>query len=180
MKKIISILLTLILFVGCGNFRASPIGEVEDFLSKYQKLDSEVIGQLNTIVDADANLTSEQKVDYKNAIKRQYRDLTYNIKDEIIDGDTATVTVEIEVYDYHKALVMAEQHLNENPDDFLTENDTFDERKYFDYKTEQMANTTDKIKYTLSLTLTKQDENWVIDNISETVRTKIHGLYNYS
>jgi len=180
MKKIFPILLAIFLFVGCGNMKASPTSEVEDFLSKYQKLDSAVLSQLNTIVDVDANLTPTQKDEYKNVIKRQYKDLTYNVKDEVIDGNNATVTIEIEVYDYHKTLLTVQQHLAENPDEFSDTNNTFDENKYFDYRVSQMINTTDKIKYTLNLTLTKEEDKWVINNLSEIDREKIHGLYNYS
>ena len=37
-------------------------------------------------------------------MKKQYQNLTYTIKDEEIDGDTAIVKVEIEVYDFNKAM----------------------------------------------------------------------------
>ena len=36
----------------------------------------------------------------------------------------------------------------------------------------------DKIKYTLNLTLTKKDKKWVLNDISESDRQKLHGLYN--
>ncbi|MGI6324620.1 MAG: hypothetical protein ACOXZS_01580 [Bacilli bacterium] len=180
MKKILSILLLAFLFTGCLKMKATPTTEVEDFFAKYQQLDSVVISQLNEVINKDTNLTSNQRKAYRDAIERQYRNLKYEIKEERVDGDVATVTAEIEVFDYHKALTAAQQYLTENPDQFTDEEDVFDESKYFDYKVQQMADTTDKVTYTLDLTLIKQGDKWVLEDLTDTDREKIHGLYNYS
>lgn len=180
MRKIWPIFLTIIFLTGCFNFRKTPTAEVEDFFSKYQKLDTVVLDQLDEVVDEDTDLTTAQKKDYKEAIKRQYQNLTYNIKEEEINADEATVTVEIEVYDYHKALVAAQNYLTENPDEFTDADDTFDESEYFAYKVDKMMNMKEKIKYTLNLTLTKENKDWVLDDLTEIDRSKIHGLYDYS
>ena len=42
-----------------------------------------------------------------------------------------------------------------------------------------MEKTNTKVKYTLELTLTKTDDEWEVDNLTETERQKIHGIYNY-
>ena len=51
--------------------------------------------------------------------------------------------------------------------------ETYDEEKL--YRLEQAK---DKVKYTLNLTLTKADDKWVLNDISQADRQKIHGLYN--
>ena len=47
-----------------------------------------------------------------------------------------------------------------------------------DYKLEKLKDAKDKIKYTLNLTLTKSNKRWILNDITETDRQKIHGLYN--
>ena len=61
MKKLFIIgLLSLFLLTGCGN-DMSPTGAVEKFLSKYQKMDSEVLAQLDKVVSEDSDMSDEQK-----------------------------------------------------------------------------------------------------------------------
>jgi uncharacterized protein YcfL len=180
MKKLFSILLITFLLAGCTFGKATPTQEVEVFFSKYQTLDTVVISQLNNMVDADATLSATQKTNYKEAIKRQYRDLSYEVKDEKIDGNKATVTVEIEVYDLHKTLKTAEQYLADHSNLFTSGDGSFDNNKYLDYRISQMSKEKEKIKYTLNLSLTKSDKGWILDDLSSIDREKIHGLYNYS
>lgn len=180
MKKLFPILLITFLFIGCSLAKATPTQEVEAFFSKYQTLDIAVTSQLNSMIDNDTNLNTTQKNSYKEAIKRQYRDLTYEIKSEAIEEDKATVTVEIEVYDLYKTLKAAEQYLVENPALFKSGDGSFDNGKYIDYRISQMSKEKEKIKYTLTLSLTKSDKGWVIKDLSSIDREKIHGLYNYS
>lgn len=71
-------------------------------------------------------MNEDQKNTYSDIMKRQYEDLTYEIKDEVIDGDNATVTVEIEVYDYYKVNQEAQNYYNENPNEFQDDADTDD------------------------------------------------------
>ena len=111
-------------------------------------------------------------------MKKQYKNLTYTIKEEIVDGDNATVTVEIEVYDYNTAINNAETYYTNNADEFKNDAGELDESKYMDYKIKQMQDVKDKVKYTLNLTLTKKDKTWVLNDITETDRQKLHGLYN--
>ena len=41
-----------------------------------------------------------------------------------------------------------------------------------------MKNTNDKIKYTLNLTLTRNDKKWILNDITDVDRQKIHGIYS--
>ena len=65
-----------------------------------------------------------------------------------------------------------------NPDEFKNDTGELDNSKYMDYKIEQLQNVKDRVKYTLNLTLTKKDKTWILNDITETDRQKIHGLYN--
>lgn len=179
MKKILLIIMTLFLLVGCETVMNNPTKRVETFLNKYQTMDSEVLKQLDETLSNDVNLTESQKKDYKDLMKKQYQNLTYTIKDEEVNGDKATVKVEIEVYDFNKAMTKADDYLSENQDEFTDGNNNIDNEKFMDYKIKEMKNVNDKVKYTIDFTLTKNNNKWQLDDIDEITRQKIHGIYNY-
>lgn len=179
MKKILLLITTILLLAGCESVMNNPTKRVEVFLNKYQTMDEEVLSQLDDTLNNDRTLTTTQKKDYKDMMKKQYQNLTYTIKDEEVDGDTATVKVEIEVYDFNKAMNEADSYLLENQDEFIDENNKVDNKKFMDYKIKQMKNTNEKVKYTIEFNLTKNDNTWTLDNVDEITRQKIHGIYNY-
>ena len=212
MKKLLIILLiSLFLITGCGN-SMTPTGAVEDFLGKYQSMDSEVLAQLDSVVSNDTTMSDEQKKEYKTLMEKQYQYLSYKITNEEIVGDTATVDVEVEVFDYATSIRKSTEYYNQNRDMFYEDKNTrnndvtvIDENsnnkvdnnashegnvntddgsiveessRYIDYKIEQLKNVTDKIKYTITFNLTKKDDKWVVEDISDIDRKKIHGLFD--
>lgn len=206
MKKISKVLLVaiaLFLVVGCGNMMNTPTKKVEEFLSKYQTLDKDVIDQLDDVIDESESFTEEQREKYHDLMKNQYKNLSYKIKDETEDGDTATVVAEIEVLDYGKAISDAEAYLASNRDEFLSNNtdstdntntdntdtntntndndsiidNAIDKVKFLTYKIKQMADTKDKVTYTINFNLTKENGKWKLNDISDIDRLKLHGLY---
>lgn len=179
MKKILLVLLTLFLMVGCDNLMNTPTKRVEEFLNKYQKMDNKVLNQLDYTFEQDYELTDKQKENYKTAMKKQYKDLVYTIKDETIDGKTAVVKVEIEVYDYSKAMSDADNYLLNNQNEFMNADGSVNKEKFLDYKIEEIGKMTERVKYTLDLTLTKDDDTWLMNDITEIDRQKIHGIYSY-
>lgn len=178
MKKMLFVIAALLLFVGCDSIMNSPTKRVEEFLNDYQTLDEEVLSQLDDTLKTEELLTDEHKNTYKEIMKKQYQNLTYTIKDETVDGDKATVTAEIEVYDYSKAMNDADDYLIQNKDEFTDDEGNVDNEKFMSYKIEQMKNVKDKVKYTIPFTLTKEDSEWKLDDISESDRQKIHGIYS--
>jgi len=179
MKKILMIVLTIFMLVGCDMVMNNPTKRVENFLNKYQVLDEEVLRQLDTTLNNEEGLTNKQREDYKEVMKKQYKDLTYTIKDEEVNGNTATVKVEIKVYDFNKAMLDSDQYLIENPDIFNDEDGNLSNELFMNYKIEQMKTTKDTVKYTLEFTLTKKDDKWQLNNVDEITRQKIHGIYQY-
>lgn len=179
-KKILIVIfvVTLIEFVtACGNITDSPTSKVENFMSKYQRLDSEVLAQLDSVVSSNTELTDDQKDDYRNLMERQYQDLSYKIKDENTLADSSTVTVEIETYDYRTAINKSEDYYNNNKEEFESESGDLDDKKYWDYKITQMKTTEDRVKTEIVFTLHKEDGKWILEDLSDSDREKIHGLY---
>lgn len=218
MKKLfIVLLLSLFIVTGCGN-NMTPTGAVEDYLGKYQSMDSEVLSQLDSVVSNDTTMSDEQKKEYKALMEKQYQYLSYKVTNEEIIGDTATVDVEIEVFDYASSIRKSSQYYQDNRDMFeevdnsddnkdnntsheenvnTDDNDSMNNnashegnvntddgniitetKKYIDYKIEQMKMVTDKIKYTITFNLSKEEDKWVVDDISDIDRKKIHGLFD--
>ncbi len=178
MKKIlVAIFLVLAVATGCTTSSNTPTERVEEFMSKYQSLDSEVLSQLDKVVASDTTMSDDQQKEYTSLMKKQYQNLSYKIKDEKIDGDTARVTVEVEVYDYISSLNKAETYYNNNKDKFTDDNGNIQEEKYMDYKLTEMKKVNDRKKYEIIFTLTKEDNKWTMDDITDSDRQKLHGLY---
>ncbi len=165
---------------GCGeDLNNTPTKQVEMFFMNYQTLDQEVISDLNDTLNSDTTMNSSQKEEYKEIMKKHYKNLIYDVKDEIINGDTATVQVEIEVYDYSKINKAVNKYLEDNPTEFLDEDNNYDQEKFIDYKLSELKKAKEKVKYTLDLSLTKSNDKWQMDQISSITEDKILGIYEY-
>ncbi len=212
MKKILlcfSCIIAIVLLSGCS-MDNTPTKKVEKFLDNYKNQDETVLTQLKEMVDSDTLMDETQKTTYSDIMKKQYKDLTYDIKDEVIDGDTATVTAEIEVYDYYKINQDAQTYYDNNPNEFKDDNndnnnglagdivegakdavdavtdkaeDAVDavtgDSKFVEYRLGKLKDAKDRVKYTIDFTLTKVDNVWTLNDIDDTTRQKIHGLYEH-
>ena len=100
--------------------------------------------------------------------------MNYEIKDETIDGDNATVTTEVTVRDYSAAVSSADAYRNDNLDQFDGDNDAI---SFSSYRLDELKKVTDTVTYTINFTLTRQDDKWVLDQLSNEDLNKINGLY---
>ena len=176
MKKILLLLVSLILVTGCNDMMNTPTRRVEEYLGKYQILDSTVLTELDNVVD-NSDYSDEYKEEYKELMIKQYQNLSYKIKNEQTNGDTATVIVELEVFDYNNALSEAEDYIDEHDSEFLDDEDETKEEKIDHYKINAMKEVTDKASYTINFSLVKDNKKWVLEKISDSDLEKIHGLY---
>ena len=173
-------------------------------MDKYKNQNTDVVSQLDETIKTD--ITDQKQRDrYKTLMLNQYKNMEYEIKDEIIEDDNAVVEVEITVYDYASALKNSNTYLNEHLDEFkkdskqtinevenaadtvkdkvneakdnLTTTTDYDESKYMDYKLSEMEKVTDKVKYTIEFTLTKTNGEWQLDALSNSDIEKLHGIY---
>lgn len=183
MKKMCCFLLSLIFLTGCGCENGmllnTPTKKVEMFLANYQTLDEDVLDQLDDVIDNEENFTDEQKDTYRNIMKKHYKDITYEIKDEKVDGDSAVVSTEIEVTDYSKIITEANTYKIEHPEEFENEAGEYDETLFMDYRLDKLKEAKDTVKYTLDFTLTKVEAEWKLDSLTDEQENKLHGLYTY-
>lgn len=186
MKKVLILLsLVLMLVTGCG-MKATPTKKVEEFLGKYQSMDSAVLSQLDSVISKDTSMSDDEKKEYRGLMEKQYQNLSYKIKNEEIEDGNATVSVEIEVYDYATSIKKSKEYYQEHIDEFsddkkddnTVEDDIDNSKKFIDYKIKQLKNVTARAKYDIKFYLTKNDKDeWVLDDITDIDRQKIHGLY---
>ncbi len=175
MKKIIVCLLVMLMVTGCGMNSAS--NAVSTYLKKYKTLDSEVLVDLESVIEKE-NLDEEEQDKYRDVLKKQYKDLEFEIVDEEYDGDIGYVTVKIKVYDLYKAQKDATVYLENHRDEFNDENGVYDQDKFTSYKLDKMQNMNDKIEYTIIFTVNKEDDKYVVVQPTDNDLEKIHGIYN--
>ena len=179
MKKIIFTIISLILLSGCTDVNNTPKKQVETFFNKYQTLDSDVIKDLDSVISEEEAFDTTAREEYRDVIKNQYKNLTYKIKDEVMEGDEATVTTEITVTDYRKVLNGSEAYKNEHPTEFQDDSGKYDSTKYSNYVIKELKKAKDKVTYTLDLKLTRIDEKWNLNSLDEETEDKILGIYQY-
>ena len=171
MKKILFVALSVFILTGCGNMNNTPTKKVEALLSKYQSNDSEVMNDLDNVLLTDSNFTDDERSDYKEFMKKHYQDMTYKVKNESIDGDSATVEVEVTVRNYSNAV-------NEANDYRLNNSSEFDEDNTFaKYRLGKLKDVTDTETYTIVFSLTKSNDEWQVNPLSSDDESKLNGLY---
>ena len=164
-KKIIVLGIVLFLLVGCS-MANTPSSNVEALLMKYQKVDMDINNGIDTVLD-EQNFTDAHRERYRKIIEKQYKNLSYEIKEEKIDGDKATVIVEIEVTDYKGAI-----------SDLTFDSSIYTKESFDEEKLNRLENASGKVKYTLELSLTKDsDDVWKLDALTEEQIKKIQGMY---
>lgn len=178
MKNIFKMALIVLMLSACS-ISNTPKSKVEIYLNQFNSLTENVKKDLETSV-ASENLSNDNKDIYRKVLERQYENIKYTIKDEQINGDNATVTVQVTVYDLYKSNNNAEKYYDEHTEEFMTNNGTtIDIEKYTKYRLEQMLKMNDTIDYEIKFNLNKEDGEWIIQNPDRTTLEKIHGLYDY-
>lgn len=180
MKRLF-VILTVLFFAGCSMLDISntPTKKVEEYLNKYQILDKEVLDQLDSVIDRKTKLNDENKKEYRELIKKQYKDLQYSIKEERIDGDEAVVSAEVIVTDFTKVINEAEVYKRGHIEEFYNE-EIYNDNLYKEYLLDKLKEAKDKVTYTIDFTVHKSDGKWKLDSINDTIEDKILGIYNYN
>ena len=168
MKKIFLALFVILLSACTLGAATTPKQKVSEFLDKYKNENSDIIEDLVNTIKNDIKVADHQER-YKTLMTKQYKNMKYEIKDEIIEDNNAVVEAEITVYDYGSAIKKANEYLNSHPDEFKKEDKTtakeedtvttneksdgasvtntdYDEDKFMEYKISEMEKVTDIAK----------------------------------
>lgn len=178
MKKIL-IIMFIILLSACSLMESNtPKERVRELLDKYKNQDAAITSELDDVISNE--YTGDYKQRYKELMLNQYKNMEYDITDEIIDGDTAVVTVDVTVYNYGNIIDAANEYLRNHEDEFYkkdSETKEVDKEKFMDYKLDLLEGTSDRKTYTLEFTLSKENNEWKLDDLSNENISKLHGIY---
>ena len=176
MKKII-IIICILIYSGCS-LKNTPTSVVESYLNKYQNNEIDVSDNLDKYLNS-TSYTNDQRTKYRHIITKLYQDMKYEIIDEKVNDDKATVEVMIKTYDLYKVNSDSNSYLLENASEFYDEYSSYSESKYIDYLLDKMSNNLSTINNTIIFNLTKENEIWTMSELSENDLMKLHGTFNY-
>lgn len=160
-----SLLLLIFICFGC-ELNNTPTSKVDELFNKYQMVDDDITLGITNVLD-EQNYNETQRKRYRTLLEKQYRNLSYEIKDEKVDGDEAIVTVEIEVLDYKKAI-----------SNLTYDSSALSLEEYNNKKLDLLEDAKDKVIYTLEINLNKDnDGNWKVEALSNADLKKIQGMY---
>ena len=184
MKKILIVLLTIICLSGCkigiDKINNTPTKKIETYMNDYQTLSEGVLDDLDVVIEKETTYTDKQKEEYRDIMKKHFKNLDYTIKDETVNGDTATVEVEIEVTDFYKALNDKTSEDYKTEQDFYNEEGEPNDEAYNNYRLDRLKNAKDTVKYTLYLSCQKDNEgNWEVNDLTDDQEQKILGMYKH-
>ena len=93
-KKLVLLVIPVLLLLLACTMSNTPTSKVEELFTKYQKLDNDIKNGIESVLD-EQNLNESRKNRYRKILEEQYKNLTYQIKQEEIDGNNAIITVKI-------------------------------------------------------------------------------------
>ena len=180
MKKMITLLGILLLVVGCKiSMEKTPSDKVSEWLERYQITDNSIMGELEEWLQSKGMEDDNQKK-YQELMEKQHQNMSYEIISEKIDGNTATVEVEIEVLDYGSSIAQSKEYFMSNQEEFidtpLTEG-IENLKEFIEYELQEMSKVEKKVKYTMTFELRMEDDEWKIVNVDKNAFEKIYGLY---
>lgn len=162
-KKIFLFLTAFIIFLTGCELSNNPNSKVEELLGNYQRLDNTINITYTDLTD-ETNLTDEQKERYTKLIEDQYEDMSYEIKEEEIDGNSATVTAQIKVFDYKEII----NKYNKGNHDI---------NEYHKTIIKDLEKQKDKIVYTIEFKLNKTDnDKWGLTALQIDDQKKLLGI----
>ena len=174
--KVIGLFIIISSLFGCSLVGSNkPKDRVEALLMSYQNNSDSIVSELDDYLKT-LTIQDEYFEDYKKVYLRQYQDLKYEIKNETIDGDNAIVTAQIEVYDYYKTENDVNNYIAENSTNFNNDG-VYDTLKALKYRMDELNKSNSRVQYTIDFHLTKVNDDWSIDNLSDEDLQKIHGTY---
>lgn len=154
----------LFLLTGC-QLDNTPTSQVEAFLTKYQMLDEDIsvdYVSLSNEVVSDVELQRK----YQKLIQKQYKSLSYEVKEEEIDGEEAEVTVEIEVFNYGDVI----QKYNAA---------NYEETTYHQKVVQDLERVKEKVTYTIDFEVVQnQNGEWGVTPIDSEESQKLLGIYS--
>ena len=126
-----------------------------------------------------SKLSQNESIDFELNPKRTVNFLLDYLHSNAIFNDTFPSLPLVLYSSSFEAISPIQLHSHSYSNEFVNEAGEYDQAVYNKYKLDEMENVKEKVKYTLQLTLTKIDDEWKMDDLTETEKQKIHGIYDY-
>ena len=199
MKKFLALALVIVLalaMTACGGSGASadtPTDAANAFLKAVQEQDTDAMAKVYQGDPAEMDLIGDTEMDSKDIpaelsalLSEQMQQFEYEVSNEVVDEDTATVDVKITTVNIGKAF---EDSINEFMEKAMAgeiSSDTTEEeltKQLYAAFQEKLAAAEKDYEGTAVLNLTNVDGKWMVDQISQTdplVNCLTGGLMDYS
>ena len=156
-------LVVFFLLMGCA-IDNTPVAQVEDLLGSYQRVDDNISIYPYMLTYSDS-LDSDIEERYKKIIRKQYQNMSYEIKDDSVDGDTAVVKVEVKVLDF-KSIIEKYNYSD------------YSNSEYDKILVEGLEGAKEKVVYTIDFALSKNSGGeWQVDDLTTDMNHKLLGIY---
>lgn len=156
-------LMVFFLLMGCA-IDNTPVAQVEDLLGSYQRVDDNISIDPYMLTYSDS-LDSDIEERYKKVIRKQYQNMSYEIKDDSVDGDTAVVKVEVKALDF-KSIIEKYNYSD------------YSNSEYDKILVEGLEEVKEKVVYTIDFTLSKNSSGeWQVDDLTTDMNHKLLGIY---
>ncbi|MBQ1301878.1 MAG: DUF4878 domain-containing protein [Firmicutes bacterium] len=199
MKKFLALALVIVLalaMTACGGSGASadtPTDAANAFLKAVQEQDTDAMAKVYQGDPAEMDLIGDTEMDSEDIpaelsalLSEQMQQFEYEVSNEVVDEDTATVDVKITTVNIGKAF---EDSINEFMEKAMAgeiSSDTTEEeltKQLYAAFQEKLAAAEKDYEGTAVLNLTNVDGKWMVDQISQTdplVNCLTGGLMDYS
>ena len=180
MKKKIAMCCVLVLAIGilsaCGGESASPTDVANDFLTALQESDEETVNRLyvNDEIEWELELTDEDDLDelereLAESLAEKIVAFEFELSNEVIDGNSATVDVKITAYNLSEMLENWMEAYMESAFEIAMEGASEEEIEDLGmvYLEEAFRNVEKDFVATVQLDLVRVDGEWLIDEIDE-------------
>ncbi len=183
MKKILALTMVIVLalaMTACGGSGASndtPTDAANAFLKAVQEQDTDAMAKVYQGDPAEMDLVGEAEMDSENIpaelstlLSEQMQQFEYEVSNEVVDEDTATVDVKITTMNIGKAF---EESINEFMEKAMAgeiSSDTTEEEltaQLYAAFQEKLAAAEKDYEGTAVLNLSKVDGKWMVDQISQ-------------
>lgn len=184
LKLLVPLVIIAILLVGCGGSKPKPEDTVTIFMDSLKKVDWQSMS--SCMKDSDWEGENEELIDEESMqefFTNTLAKLSYTIGESKVEGDNATVPVDIKYYDgtdliteimgeyFTKAMGMALSGQDMSDDDA-----TKMLGEMFSEKTQDLGDTYDEISVTFECV--KEDEKWVISDLDDNMLNVITSNFN--
>lgn len=171
---VVILLVTLVTILIVKSNNKSPVAQTKEYMNHYQKLDKDIIKNIKYEYTDD--LTPTQKEKYIDIMKRQYENIEYDIREEVVNKTDAIITVEFTVYDLSSAMERANSYVEVYSDKFMKGN-KFDPYKATDYKLKTLMKYDERVTYSIDFFYYKEKGKWKMTDLGEVDLKKINGTF---